>query len=166
MKNHVTQNLYDLVSDFDIAMLVTHSGSRLHARPMTVAHLDEEMRNAYLITDIHSIKVDEITANPSVLLTFQDAKRFASISGELEVVLDRALIEKMWKETWTVWFPKGKSDPSIALLKFTPHEGEFWDNAGIQGMKFVFSAVKAFITGDKIKLDSDQHSKVSLIKQN
>ena len=164
MENHGTQNLYDLVSDFDIAMLVTHSGTRLHSRPMTVARLDEEMRCAYLVTDIHSIKVDEITANPSVLLTFQNAKKFASISGELAVVLDRALIDEMWKEAWTLWFPKGKSDPNIALLRFTSYEGEFWDNAGIQGIKFAFSAVKALVTGDKLKPDSEQHSKVNLTK--
>lgn len=162
MENHAINNLYDLVSDFEVAMLVTHSGTRLHSRPMTVARLDKEMRTAYLVTDINSIKVDEISANPYVLLTFQDAKKFASVSGELVVVLDRALIEEMWREIWTVWFPKGKSDPNIVLLKFTSYEGEFWDNAGIQGVKFVFNAVKAMVTGEKLKLDSDQHSKVSL----
>lgn len=164
MENHAINNLHDLVSDFDVAMLVTHSGTKLHARPMTVARLDEEMHIAYLVTDINSIKVDEITANPYVLLTFQGPRKFASVSGELVVVLDRALIEEMWKETWTIWFPKGKSDPSIALLRFTSYEGEFWDNAGLQGMKFVFSAVKALVTGDTPKLNSDQHSKVSLMK--
>jgi hypothetical protein len=75
------------------------------------------------------------------------------------------LIDEMWKEAWTIWFPKGRSDPNIALLKFTSYEGEFWDNAGLLGMKFVFSAVKALVTGDKPKLGSDQHSKVSLIKK-
>jgi general stress protein 26 len=162
MENHAINNLYDLVSDFDVAMLVTHRGARLHARPMTIAHLEKDMHIAYLVADIKSIKVDEISANPYVLLTFQDARRFASISGELVVEPDRALIEKMWKETWAIWFPKGKTDPSITLLKFTSYEGEFWDNAGIQGMKFVYSAVKALVMGEKPEMNSDQHSKVSL----
>jgi len=165
MENQAIQNLYDLVSDFDVAMLVTHSGAKLHARPMTIARLDKEMHIAYLVTDINSIKVDEITANPYVLMTFQGLRKFASVSGELAVVHDRALIDEMWKDAWTIWFPKGKSDPSIALLKFTSYEGEFWDNAGLLEMKFVFSAVKALVTGDKPELSSDQHSKVSLIKK-
>lgn len=165
MEKQAIQNLHDLVSDFNVAMLVTHSGTKLHARPMTVARLGEKMQTAYLVTDINSIKVDEITANPYVLLTFQGPKQFASVSGELAVVLDRALIEEMWKEAWTIWFPKGKSDPSIALLKFTSYEGEFWDSAGIQGVKFVYRAVKALVTGNKPELSDDQHSKVSLIKQ-
>lgn len=165
MENHAINNLYDLVSDFDVAMLVTHSGTRLHARPMNIARLDKELHIAYLVTDINSIKVDEITANPYVLLTFQGPSKFATVSGELLVVPDRALIDEMWKEAWTIWFPKGKSDPSIALLKFTSYEGEFWNSAGIQGMKFVYSAVKALVTGNKPELSDDQHSKVNLMKK-
>ena len=165
MENQAINNLYDLVSDFDVAMLVTHKGARLHARPMTIARLEKEMHVAYLVTDINSIKVDEISANPYVLLTFQDARKFASISGELAIEQDRELIGEMWKESWTIWFPKGKSDPSIALLKFTSYEGEFWNNAGIQGIKFVYSAVKALVTGDKPKVNSDQHSTVTLSKK-
>lgn len=162
MENQAISNLYHLVNDFDVAMLVTHKGARLHARPMTIAHLEKEMHVAYLVTDIHSIKVDEISANPYVLLTFQDAKRFASISGELVIEHDRDLIEEMWKETWAIWFPEGKTDPSITLLKFTSYEGEFWDNAGIQGMKFAYSALRALATGEKPKVNSDQHSTVAL----
>ena len=165
MENHAIKNLYDLVSDFDVAMLVTHSGAKLHARPMTVARLDQEMHTVYLVTDINSIKVDEINTNPYVLLTFQGPRKFASVSGELTVVLDRTLIDDMWKEAWTIWFPKGKSDPSIALLKLTSYEGEFWDNAGVQGMKFIYSAVKALVAGDTPKIDSDQHNKINLFKE-
>lgn len=161
MENHAINNLYDLVNNFDVAMLVTHRGARLHARPMTIAHLEKDMHVAYLVADINSIKMDEISANPYVLLTFQGVGKFASISGELVVEPDRALIEKMWKETWAIWFPKGKTDPSITLLKFTSYEGEFWDNAGILGMKFVYSAVKALVMGEKPETNSDQHSKVS-----
>lgn len=70
----------------------------------------------------------------------------------------------MWKEVWKVWFPKGKSDPNIAILKFTAHEGEFWDNAGMQALKYVYSAAKAYISGARPKPDKEQHSKV-VIKQ-
>ena len=57
----------------------------------------------------------------------------------------------MWKEAWKIWFPIGKSDPNIALLKFTAHEGEYWDNAGMQGLKYVYDAAKAYVTGERHK---------------
>jgi len=154
-------NLYDVVKDFDEAMLVTHSARGIHARPMAIARLDDSMM-AYLLTDLNSIKVEEIRINPHALLTFQSARKFATVSGELTISDDRALIEALWKEVWKVWFPIGKSDPNIALLKFTPSEGEFWDNAGIQGLKYVYAAAKAYVAGERPKPDAEQHSKVNM----
>ena len=154
-------HLYDVVNDFDVAMLVTHKANAMHARPMGIACLDDGI-GAYLVTDINSVKVDEIDVNPNALLTFQSARKFASLRGELAVVLDRPLIEKMWKESWKVWFPNGKSDPNIALLKFTAHEGEYWDSAGMQGIKYVYDAAKAYVTGKTMQSNEAQHAKVRL----
>ena len=159
--NKGRENLHEVVNGFDLAMLVTHTANTIHARPMAIAALDEGM-GAYLVTDINSIKVEEISINPQALLTFQSARRFASVRGELTVMHDRQLIEKLWKETWKLWFPQGKSDPDIALLKFTAHEGEYWDNAGMQGLKYVYDAAKAYVAGETPKTDDAQHAKVSL----
>jgi general stress protein 26 len=160
-ENNGKKNLFDVVDDFDVAMLVTHTANTIHARPMAIAQLDFGI-GVYLVTDIHSIKIDEINVNQNALLTFQSARRFASVSGQLAVVLDRQLIQKVWKESWKVWFPGGKSDPDIALLKFTAHEGEFWDNAGMQGLKYVYEAARAYVTGETPETDVAQHDKVRL----
>ena len=153
--------LHDVVSDFDVAMLVTHSADGLHARPMAIARL-EDGTATYLVTNSNSLKVGEIVANPSALLTFQSASKFASVRGELTVLSDRLLIEMMWKESWKVWFPGGKSDPNIALLKFTARQGEYWDNAGMQGLKYVYDLAKAYVTGETPHTDDSQHAKVSM----
>ncbi len=159
--NDGRRSLHDVVNDFEVAMLVTHTANGMHARPMGIACLDDGI-GAYLVTDIDSLKVDEISANPQALLTFQSARKFASVRGELSVSRDRQLIEKMWKETWKVWFPDGKSDPSIALLKFTAREGEYWDSAGMQGLKFAYDVAKAYMTGETPKTNDAQHAKVHL----
>lgn len=153
--------LYDLLKNFEIAILVTHHSKEMHARPMVIAHLDKGM-GAYLLTDSGSVKVHEIAKNPDALLTFQSTTQFASVKGEIVITQDRALLEGIWKETWKVWFPLGKDDPNIAILKFTPHEGEFWDNAGVQGLKNIYSAAKAYIAGERPNPDSAQHEKIKL----
>jgi len=153
--------LHDLVSTFDVAMLVTQSDSGSHARPMAIARMEDTM-TVYLVADINSVKVDEIKLNPHALLTFQSTNKFASLQGQLVVSLDRTLIELLWKETWKVWFPKGKSDENIALLKFNGAEGEFWNSAGIQGLKYAYSATKAYLAGEKMGADNQQHSTVRL----
>jgi general stress protein 26 len=160
-ENNGKKNLFDVVNDFDVAMLVTHAPHAIHARPMAIAQLDYGL-GIYLITDINSIKVDEIATNQHALLTFQSARRFASVSGVVEVLLDPQLITEVWKESWKVWFPGGKTDPNIALLKFTAHEGEFWDNAGMQGLKYVYEAAKAYVTGETPEMDTAQHDTVQL----
>jgi general stress protein 26 len=149
------------VNDFDVAMLVTYTANEIRARPMAIARLDDGI-GAYLVTNINSLKIDEIRVNPNAVLTFQSAKKFASVHVKLTVVSDRQLVEKMWKEVWKVWFPDGKSDPNIALLKFAAHEGEYWDNAGLQGLKYVYDAAKAYVAGETPKTDDAQHAKVSL----
>ncbi len=153
--------LHGVVNDFDVAMLVTHTATAIHARPMAIAGLDDRI-GVYLVTDINSLKVEEISTNPHATLTFQSAKKFASVRGELAILRDRQLIEQMWKEVWKVWFPEGKTDPNIALLKFTAHEGEYWDNAGMQGLKYVYDAARAYITGEPPTTDNAQHAKVRL----
>ena len=156
-------HLQALIANFDIAMLVTHTADGMYARPMAIACFNDGV-DAYLVTHIDSIKVDEISANPLALLTFQSDKKFASVRGDIAVTQDRHLIEKVWKEVWKVWFPLGKSDPTIALLKFTAHEGEYWDNAGLLGLKYIYKAAKAYVTGEAPQSSGNaQHAKVSLL---
>ena len=156
------EHLYDLLKDFDTAMLVTRSDDgHMHARPMAVAELRPDA-DAYFVTSIDSPKVAEVDASPSVTLTFQSSSQFASLSGRASLVRDRVLIDRLWKEAWKVWFPKGKTDPTIALLKFSAEDGEYWDNAGAQGLKYAFEAAKAYVTGEQPKSDQKQHAKVEL----
>jgi general stress protein 26 len=77
-------------------------------------------------------------------------------------VSDRQFIEKVWKAAWIISFPGGMTDPNIALLKFTAHEGEFWDNSGVQGLKYVYEAAKAYVTGEKVEPDATKNAKVTL----
>lgn len=156
------EHMYDLLNDFDIAMLVTRSnGGHMHARPMAVAELRRDS-DAYFVTSIESPKVDQINANPNVTLTFQSSNQFASVCGRVTVVRDQALVDRLWKEAWKVWFPKGKTDPTISLLKFEAQHGEYWDNAGAQGLKYAFEAAKAYVKGETPKADQKQQAKVEL----
>jgi general stress protein 26 len=156
------QYLYDLLKGFDTAMLVTRAeDGHLHARPMAVAELHADA-GAYFVTSIDSPKVAEIYADADVLLTFQSANQYAALYGRANIVRDRALIDRLWKEAWKVWFQRGKDDPAIALLRFDAEHGEFWNNAGMGGVKYVFEAAKAYLKGETPHVDADQHGRVRL----
>jgi general stress protein 26 len=156
------EHLYDLLKGFDTAMLVTYpTGGPAHARPMAVAELRPDV-DTYFVTSIDSPKIEEIEENPSVTLTFQSATQFASLSGRVQVVRDRALIERFWKAAWKAWFPQGRDDPTITLLKFDAERGEYWDDSGLHGLKYLFDVATAMAAGASPTVDRRQNSKVSL----
>lgn len=156
------KHLYELIEDFDTAMLVTraHDG-HLHARPMAVAELRADA-DVYFVTGVDSPKVGEIYADADVLVTFQNARQYAALYGRVNVTQDRALIDRLWKEAWQVWFPRGKSDPSIALLRFDAERGEFWDNSALKGLSYAFEATKAYVRGEQPQVKPEQHGRVRL----
>ena len=156
------KRLYDVIKDFDNALLVTSlPNGRCHARPLRVAEIRED-GDIFFATSADSPKVAEIAANPEVVVTFQDGKQFATVTGRAEVIKDRDLIEQLWSEPWKLWFPKGKSDPTLCLIRVDGRDGEYWDNAGVEGIKYAFRQVKAYIQGHTPEVDEKQNAKVRL----
>lgn len=158
------KHLYDLVKHFGTALVITHrSDGRVHARPMAVAQMQAGL-DAYFTTSIDSPKVAEIEADPSVAIAFQSRSEDAVIYGKATIVRDRALIHKLWSEAWRLWFPGGKDDPSICLVRVDAEEGEYWDRSGAEGIRFLFEAGKAIVQGRKPNVDDDpkQHARVRL----
>ena len=156
------KHLYELLKDFSTAMLVTQSGGTgMHGRPMAIAQLKPDA-DTYFASSTDSPKVAEIQANPNVLVLFQSSAQFACVSGTASIVRDRALIEKLWMKEWSVWFPGGKDDPTLCLVKVDATAGEYWDNSGTAGLSYVFEGLKAWIKREKPKLDEKVHAKVAL----
>ena len=158
------KHLYDLIKDFSTAMLVTHGANGgMHGRPMRVAQLEPDA-DAYFATSIDSPKVAEIEADPKVLVLFQSTTQFASLEGKATIVRDRALIEKLWMKEWSIWFPGGKDDPSLVLVKVDTSAGEYWDNSGLSGVKYLIEAGKAYLSGERpdVERDPQIHGKVAL----
>ncbi|WP_170937354.1 MULTISPECIES: pyridoxamine 5'-phosphate oxidase family protein [Rhodomicrobium] len=156
------KHLYELVKDFHNVMFVTAKpGGGFHARPMAVAELKPDA-DAYFATSLDSPKIAEIEANPQAMISFQSATQFAYITGNARVLRDRALIDRLWSNAWQAWFPKGKDDPSLCIIKLEALEGEFWDNSGLHGLRYAFEGVKAILQGEKAETDAGQHAKVAL----
>lgn len=148
---------------FDNVMLsTTLSDGALHSRPMAVAEVDEQC-TMWFVTSTDTAKVAEANADARGAVNAQDGHLFLSMSGALSIVHDRARIEAMWKPAWEVWFPNGKDDPTITLMRFAPQAAEYWDNTGVKGVRYLFEAAEALLKGERPQpSDKDQHAKVSL----
>jgi len=160
--NGKQQNLFDVIEGFDAAMLTTfNQRTGLHARPMAVARLNRDGA-VYFLTDADSAKVDEIENNSKVTVTFQSGWQFAALSGKAEVIDNRSLIGRVWKESYKTWFPEGQDDPKLRLIRVEPESAEYWDSAGVHGVKYALEAIRAFASGDRPSVNSDQHAKIKM----
>lgn len=162
MADSPQQKFHELLRSFDNAMLVTTAADgQLRSRPMAVADVEPDS-DLWFVTGDASGKVDEILQHPKVNVSMQSDRRFLSLSGIATLVHDRNRIEELWNEAWRVWFPGGKDDPNIALLKVDAVEGEYWDSSGFEGLKYLFKAGKAYLSGETPSPDADQHQSVRL----
>ncbi|SMP67195.1 General stress protein 26 [Neorhodopirellula lusitana] len=154
------EKLVDLMNDFDTAMLVTRTDDgKLDARPMAVAELTDS-GELWFVTDRTSGKIADLMLDREVAVTMQASGKYVSVSGEARVIDDREKVEALWSEAWKVWFPGGKSDPSITLLKIVPERGEYWDNSGFTGVKYLIKAGKAYMQGEQASTDESINATV------
>ena len=52
---------------------------------------------------------------------------FACLHGNARIDNDFALIEKLWSPQVEAWFPQGKDDPNLALLRIDIDSAELWE---------------------------------------
>jgi general stress protein 26 len=157
------RHLQDLIEDVDVAMMVTFSGGQApHARPMQIAEVSGD-GELYFATSMDSAKLRDIEADPQVMLIMQQGSTYISLLGTAHPSTDRDLINRLWSEAWQVWFPGGKNDPNIVILRIEPEEAEYWDNSGAEGVAYAMSALKAYVKGERpSETDAAQHTKVHM----
>lgn len=158
------QNAFEFLNfcrNFDHAMLVTHSGIGMIARPMMIAEVDA-LGDFWFATDLASGKVDDINSNPDVCITMTGSSGNATVRGKATVIRDLSKIKDLWSETWRVWFPGGPTDSNLVLIKVDSLDGEYWSTAGIQGWKYLFTMAKSYIRGTRPKENEDCHRVVQL----
>lgn len=163
MAETTEKHLKKLLESFDTAMLITRHDDFDHARPMTVAGVDGASTIWFATTE-DAPKSAEIRRDARAAATFQSRKRWVAVSGIAELVKDREKVHQLWKPSWKVWFPKGKDDPSIVLIRLTVTDAEFWDNGGAKGIRYVLEALKALFSRRKPSMAEGQHARIHLVE--
>ena len=75
----------------------------------------------------------------------KDQEVWACIHGSLTAVHDRDRIDRYWNPIVAAWYPQGKDDPHLTLLRFTADDGRIWVSK--QGpVRFFYEIAKAHVT--------------------
>ena len=155
-----TAKLWDMIKSIEIAMMVTEDGGTLRSRPMAVSQKEFD-GTLWFFTRVSSHKVTEIESEHQVNLAYANPSKqnYVSVSGKAALVRNKADIDAHWSEALKTWFPKGKDDPEIALLRVTVAQAEYWD-APSSAMLHAYGYVKAVLTGESPNLGG--HGTVTL----
>jgi len=152
-KNAGLEKIKTMVDDIRIAMMTTvDEQGNLVSRPMACMQMDAD-GTFWFFTAKSSPKVAQVEHNErKVNLSFADAgdSDFVSISGTAQEVDNRAKIDELWSDMAKPWFPKGKNDPELTLLKVHTEMAEYWDSNDSRIVR-LFEMARAAVTGDTYK---------------
>lgn len=134
-----------LVKAAKIALLTTvTSDGHLHSRPLATQDVDFD-GDLWFFTQDPSSKVDDIRAHNRVNASFESGKGYLSIAGTATIVHDRAKIDELWSPTVEAWFPEGKDDSTVALIRVDAESAEYWAS-NEPGVVTMFRIAKAVVT--------------------
>lgn len=161
---HNHDKLWDLIKDIKFGMFThRHPEGGLHSHPLTTQNkeLDENATIYYFVPRSGEV-AQRVQSDPKVNISYAHPGKdsYVSISGTASVSQDRAIIDRLWSKMAEAWFPKGPSDPDLALLAVRIDEAEYWDVTDSK-MTQLFKMAKASMTG-KPPQDMGEHKEMRL----
>lgn len=118
------QQLWKKLSDGPYLM-VGLTAPREHSEPLTAMLDKDQVDRIYFFIGSDNRLAKGGAAMAQFVSKGQDY--FACLSGTVMVDNDRAMIDKLWSKPVESWFPGGKDDPNLALLRFDIDEAELWE---------------------------------------
>jgi general stress protein 26 len=152
------EKLREIIKDIDFCMLTTiDGGGDPHSRPMSSNGDIDPDGDLWFFTQASSAKVSEVEQSPKVNVSFADPdnQRYVSVTGVAHLVRDRKKIDELWRPQFRMWFPEGKDDPEVALLKVSLEKGEYWDSSS-STIGYALSFISALVTGKEPNLGENR----------
>ncbi|MBW8304801.1 MAG: pyridoxamine 5'-phosphate oxidase family protein [Brevundimonas sp.] len=120
-----------------------------HAQPMT-AFRDGETGTIWFFTreDTDLARDAGVGSGQSAMFHYgsKDQEVWACIHGTLSVHgHDREIIDRYWSPVLAAWYPEGKDDRMLTILRFDADDGRVWVSEGVF-FKFAYEIAKANAT--------------------
>ncbi|RYG11818.1 MAG: hypothetical protein EON96_14720 [Caulobacteraceae bacterium] len=118
-----------------------------HSQPMT-AYREEETGTIWFFTlDSTDLAKDIAQGGKQGMFTYgsKDQEVWACFHGSLSLSRNQEIIDKHWNPVVAAWYPDGKDDPHLTLIRFDGDDGRVWvSKKGALG--FFFEVAKANLT--------------------
>ena len=105
-------------------LMVGLEGSHQHSLPMT-AQLDKNANHAFWF---YTSRDNRLAPGGPAMAQYADQGHylFACIAGTLVEETDRAVIDRYWSKEVEAWYPGGRNDPNLLMLRFDLGKAEIW----------------------------------------
>lgn len=129
-------------------MLTTATAEKkLLAHPMTPQQVTDDA-DVWFFIGMDTDQANALAAGKQVNIAVSEAGSWLSVAGQAEFVKDRSKIEELWDDEASAYYPAGKEDANLGLVRVTSQSAQYW---GMPGGKVsaLTSIVKARITGER-----------------
>jgi general stress protein 26 len=163
VSNPQFDTLHKLIGEIPIAMLTTATADgTLISRPLQTLEFDAD-HVLWFATDANSEKAAEIKANPHIGLSYGDRRdnSYVSVSGPARILRDPQKLDELWTPAMSIFFPQGKEDPDLVLIRVEIERAEYWDGPGTLVGKMLYLAAAALTGNPGVMTDNAKVEPVS-----
>jgi general stress protein 26 len=145
-QSEITQKLWKSLKS-DMTLMLSLAGNEDgHSQPMTAQFASDADRGPmwfFTAKNVHLVQAMGESHAAAAQFVSKGHDLFASMQGTLAVERDRAMVDRLWSRFVAAWYPGGKDDPNLQLLRFDPTHAHVWLNE------------TSLLAGVKILLGSD-----------
>lgn len=114
-----------------------------HTRPMT-AQVTEHRAPIWFFATRDDALVQKVGVASRAVATFASKGHeiFATLQGPLTIDTSRGSVDRLWNRSVAAWYPLGKEDPTLVLLKFDAERAEIWrhESSVFAGVRLLFGS--------------------------
>ena len=105
-------------------------GSEIEYRPMTAQLTSDEDHGPIWFFGSRDSDLVEHLGQGAKEASFHFVSKghdvWATVSGMIQLDMNRAVIDKLWNPYVAAWYEGGKDDPKLALLRMDPQHAKVW----------------------------------------
>lgn len=101
-----------------------------NVKAMLKPRIRRGLKEFYFSTNTSSMRVKQYINNPNASIYFyhKGLVRYIGVllKGEMEVLTNQEIKDKIWEKGDTIFYKKGVTDPDYCVLKFTAISGRYY----------------------------------------
>ena len=156
-RKDIEAKLWSAITDTRTGMLGLTGAEADHFQPMT-AYVEADARTIWFYTRRDNDLLRRAAGGGRAMfnLVGKDHHVFACLAGEITEQHDRERIDRYWNPVVAAWFPEGKDDPELTLIRFDVDDAQVWISQ--KGpVRFAYEIAKANMTKSEPDVGDSTH---------